>query len=219
MFVHGDLDGAGVALGVIVACDGVRHRPSNVVGEIQVEVVDGDIHGCSLAVLQPLTEIGRHGNDGNHGQVMEKDLGPGRIDFLEAKDVGIPKGLCNTDALRAAVLHDQCHRTAPHGNSSQGLYKQEDQRGNEGRRDSDGLPQPYPQILGRDHPCGPQELLERGTWMRRCGHVVTSRFRNLHQLLIVARRRVSVIRMMSPAVNPARMRRFPPSPRVLRAKP
>src|SRR5712691_1794540 len=119
MFVYSDFDGATAALSMVKLRDGIRHRAADIVGKVEVEIVDSDIDGCITVSLNTLGKVGGNGDDGRCIDVVIQHFGLLWSCVGDTEHVGVVEDLHHLYAFRAMIQVDKGDRAAPNGCGSQ----------------------------------------------------------------------------------------------------
>src|SRR6266567_9154145 len=144
---NADADGTGLSLRLIVSDDGVRDGSPDIVGEIEIEVVDLYQERCSLMCLHAPGEIRRDGDNGSHVELPVEGLCLLGARDADAKHIRLDDGLNDLCADGAAVEIDDGDGIATNRCCSQVLHQQIGERDKQGRDDQDPHAEPDAQIL------------------------------------------------------------------------
>src|SRR6266567_3709344 len=144
---NADADGTRLPLRLIVSDDGVRDGSPDIVGEIEIEVVDLYQERRSLVCLHAPGEIRRDGDDGSHVELPVEGRCLLRVRDADAKHLRVDDGLNDLRAGGATVEIDDGDGTATDRCCTQVLHQQIGERDKQGRDDQDPHAEPDAQIL------------------------------------------------------------------------
>ena len=129
--MHRHLHRAAAPLRLVKLCDCIGDRTPDIVGEVQVEIVDLDVDGRLLVRLDALCEIGRDRDDRHHLDLVIELAGLLRRGIADTEHAGIVKNVLHLDALRPVIERHQCHGAATDRRRAQRTYQQEAESWNE----------------------------------------------------------------------------------------